>query len=290
MKNKVPAFVGPRFADWAGLQYHLLWAYEGPAPVVARDTTSASADTSCWLIRKGSVVLKTKGQSPVVARAGQWAFVASPVRHQRFSEDAELLSLHFQLTWPGGVQVVERGRNVVVDAARIPGLEKAARPVVKLLARHFPGAGAFLPERRCDRTAYFKTQALLPALLNAYLDAQEALGHRSTPQAGPDERVAKAAMRLERMPVDRAWSEAGLNRELGLSRSHLHALFVAELGTTPRRYLERRRLAAAERLLGQTGRSVKAVAAELGFRHASHFCAWFRRLRGIRPSESRQKA
>lgn len=287
MKKGPDEWMTPRFAEWANLQYHLLWAYEGPAPEAARDRVSSSADTSCWLIRKGSVVLKTKGQATVTARAGQWAFVASPTRHQVFSDDAELLSLHFRLAWPGGVQVVERARNLVLDATRIPGLERAARPVAKLLARHFPGAGAFLPDRRCDRATYLKTQALLPALLNAYLDAQEIMGNRPLPGAGLDERVARAAARLECMPVDRSWSQDGLDRELGLSRSHLRALFVAEFGTTPRRYLERRRLAAAERLLDHPGRSVKEVAVTLGFRHASHFCLWFKRLRGVRPTEAR---
>lgn len=277
-----------RFIEWASLQYHLLWAYDGPAPEVARVGTYTSEDTSCWLLRKGAVVLRTTGQAAVTVHPGQWVFVASPGRHQRFSPDAELLSLHFQLTWPGRVTVVNRERNLVISADKIPQLERAARPVVRLLARTFPGAGAFLPGMRCTREAYLRVQSLLPPLLNAYLDAQDTLGNLPAMQSGIDERVLRASAEIDRMPIDQTMSEARLDRQLGLSRSHLDALFVAQLETTPRRYLEGRRLTVAERLLKQTQRSVKEIAIELGFRHSSHFCMWFKRLRGRSPTEFRK--
>lgn len=275
-----------RFVDWASLRHQLWWAYEGPVAEEARRGSYTDPDTSCWLVKKGSVTVRT-GRHAVTARAGEWVFVASPTRHQTFTDDAEILSLHFELSWPGGESVVDRTRSRVVPAARLPHLEKAARPVVRALRRAFPMAGAYLPEQPCDRALYLRLQALLPEWLNAYLDAQEALGVPVRLRGERDERVLRGLAELDRMPPDRRVERAELAARLGLSGSHLDALFVAHTGMTLRRYGERRRLDTAVRLLRSTDKSVKVVAFELGFRHVSHFCLWFKRLKGVRPSELR---
>jgi len=275
-----------RFADWASLQYQLLWAYEGPVPKIALEGSYTDMATSCWLVRSGEVTLRTGGRK-VTAGPGDWVFVASPTRHQTFTADAEILSLHFELSWPGGESVIDRSENLVVPAATIPQLEKVARPVARTLRRHFPQAGAFLAAERCNRELYLKVQSLLPALLNVYLDTQEFLGNPPTLRGGRDERVLKGIGELDRMPLDRIIGRLELAARLGLSPSHMNALFSVHLGMTPTRYLELRRLNTAKNMLSRTSKSVKAIALELGFRHESHFCLWFKRLTQKRPSALR---
>lgn len=293
MKPRAPVCSGQsfvpvmRFVDWASLRHHLWWAYEGPVVVEARRGSYTDSDTSCWLVKKGTVTVRT-GRQAVTARAGEWVFVASPTRYQAFSDDAEILSLHFELSWPGGESVVDRTKNRVVPAARLPHLEKAARQVVRVLRRAFPLAGAYLPEQPCDRALYLRLQALLPELLNAYLDAQEELGVPVQLRGERDERVLRGLAELDRMPLNQRMDRVKLGARLGLSGSHLDALFVAHTGVTLRRYGERRRLDTAVRLLKSTDKSVKVVAFELGFRHVSHFCLWFKRQKGVRPSALRE--
>ncbi|MFA6961344.1 MAG: helix-turn-helix transcriptional regulator [Opitutaceae bacterium] len=276
-----------RFIDWASLHYHLLWAYEGPVPRIALEGDYTDSATSCWLIRRGSVVLRI-GRQVVTARPGDWAFVASPTRHQTFTADAEILSLHFDLTWPGGESVINRTKNLIVLGSHVPQMEKAAMQVVRVMRRHFPHAGAFLATERCDRALYLKIQSLLPGLLNAYLDTQETLDNPPTLRGGQDERVLRGVAELDRVPLDRRIGQPEIATRLGLSRSHMDALFTAHLGVTPRRYLELRRLETARRMLSRTGKSVKAIALELGFKHESHFCLWFKRQHGTRPSALRE--
>ena len=214
-------------------------------------------------------------------------FVASPTRHQAFTADAEIMSLHFELSWPGGESVIDRTRNLVVPSTQVPALEETAMRVVRVMRRHFPRASAFLATECCDRPLYLRLQGLLPSLLNAYLDTQEALGNPASLRGGRDARVLHGVAELDRVPLDRRVGQPEIAARLGLSRSHMDALFTAHLGMTPRRYLERRRLETARHLLVRTDKSVKAVALELGFKHESHFCLWFKRLHGTRPSALR---
>ena len=67
-------------------------------------------------------------------------------------------------------------------------------------------------------------------------------------------------------------------------------LLQQHLGIGMRVFLERRRLdAARKRILADTT-TLKEIAFTLGFRHASHFTAWFRRHTGVSPSVYRSGA
>jgi len=279
-----------RFRDWASVRHGLVWAYEGPVHPPARTGRYTSADTSCWLLRRGHVVIKTPGQPAVTARAGDWVFVARPARHQAFSEDAELLSLHFHFSWPGGEPVVEQPRTRVFPAAGHPALERAARPIVRLVRRHFPRAAAFLSEEVCTLPLYLRLQHLLPLWLSAYLETQASLGVFPRRTGAMDDRVLLAIMELDRQPLSWKFSEARLHAVAGLGHSQLHALFIRATGLSPRRYFERRRLEAARQLLAHTRMSAKEIAIDLGFRYESHFSQWFRAKTGKPPLAARSQA
>lgn len=61
-----------------------------------------------------------------------------------------------------------------------------------------------------------------------------------------------------------------------------------QFGIGLRMFLERRRLDVARERIVADDDTLKEIAFALGFRHASHFTAWFRRQTGVSPSEYRQ--
>ncbi len=272
-----------RFQDWASVRYALMWAYQGPVQPMGKRGTWTHTDPSCWLIRKGRVTVTAAG-GRVTATAGQWVFVATPTRTQHFSDDAEILSVHFHFTWPGGEPVIEQPRSVVFAAADQPQLEKAAMPMVRLVKKNFPRASAFLPTAKCTFPVYLRVQDMLPRWLSAYLEAQAWLGVFPKRVGAMDDRVLRTIMELDRHPLSQKFSETTLVNHVGLGRSQLNALFLKATGMSPRRYYERRRLDECERLLTHTQMSSKEIALDLGFGSESHFSHWFRGHKGVSPS------
>ncbi len=282
----LPAF-HMNFRDWASLRYHLLWAYEGKVHPSALNLTTTDPDTSCWLLRKGEVELTTKGKRTCI-RANQWVFVASPTRHQIFSEDAEILSLHFHLSWPGNLPVFEQESNQVLEARDHPALERTAKPLVRQLRRIFPGANAHLPILPCTLEPFFRVQNLLPLWLIAYQEAQARLGVTPRRLKITDDRILQAASDLDHQPLHEPFSEESLSARIGLGHAQLNALFTKFLGLTPAKYFERRRLEESKSMLRQTNTSIKEIAFTLGFRHESHFSMWFRRMQRQTPTAFRR--
>jgi AraC-like DNA-binding protein len=77
---------------------------------------------------------------------------------------------------------------------------------------------------------------------------------------------------------------------LGLSYRQLARHFTAALGVSPKRYQLLARIREAKRLLAETGMSVTAVAAELGYPSSQHFATQFLAEAGATPSQWREKA
>jgi transcriptional regulator GlxA family with amidase domain len=73
-----------------------------------------------------------------------------------------------------------------------------------------------------------------------------------------------------------------------LEPSYFTRLFTSHFGMPPSRYILRRRLAAAQRLLRQSDVSIDSIAGELGFCDAFHLSKAFRRVVGVPPSEYRR--
>jgi AraC-like DNA-binding protein len=95
-----------------------------------------------------------------------------------------------------------------------------------------------------------------------------------------------------------AWKQAGQNLHrmrtladvaalLGISESALRALHRKALGTSAGEHLRELRLTRAEELLVSTDRPLGAIAAAVGYRHASTLTAAFRQRRGKTPGEYR---
>mgnify|MGYP001766377848 CR=1 FL=1 len=76
----------------------------------------------------------------------------------------------------------------------------------------------------------------------------------------------------------------------GVSRSHFMRMFKASTGQTAHAFIANSRLAAAQDLLRQEQRSIKEIAALLGFSSPGHFTHAFRREKHMTPSEFRRLA
>jgi AraC-like DNA-binding protein len=76
---------------------------------------------------------------------------------------------------------------------------------------------------------------------------------------------------------------------VGLSQSHLRALFEKWLGESPRRFHMRCRIELAKRLLSEQGLAVFEVAAHMGFADVHHFSRVFKQMTGTSPSRYSQQ-
>lgn len=103
--------------------------------------------------------------------------------------------------------------------------------------------------------------------------------------------LAQQAARLLDEPE--AWDGAApsighLAARLGVSDRHLRRIFEAQLGVSPLRYLQTRRLLAAKQLLADTDLPVSAVALASGFASLRRFNAAFSAHYGLSPVQLRR--
>ncbi len=95
------------------------------------------------------------------------------------------------------------------------------------------------------------------------------------------------AMQLIKSRLDHPWRLDELARLSGISRQHLIELFRSECGRSPMQYLLQLRLDEARRQLKHTGKSVTAIAYDLGFSSSQHLSSAYRKNFGHTPSTGR---
>jgi AraC-like DNA-binding protein len=207
---------------------------------------------------------------------------------QDFTEDARLLSINFSLEWPSGDSLV--APFLVIPAKDHPGLATAARPLVALLRKEFPGVRHDLQSHTSSPTSFFRLQQMFSAWVLAYLEAVQAAGEQPSRMTGVDPRVMTALRALDRHRWSDRFTEKDLAEKVGLSAGHLDRLFVSQMGATPRGYLQKRRLESARAMLREPRMTIKEVGYDLGFSSPAHFCHWFRQATGESPREFRAVA
>src|ERR1700685_3018781 len=89
--------------------------------------------------------------------------------------------------------------------------------------------------------------------------------------------------------LDEDLSLAALADQAGLSAFHLHRVFSAAAGETPKQFTLRLRLARASAMLLTSADSVLDIALECGFQSHEAFCRAFRRRFGMTPSVYRTR-
>lgn len=111
----------------------------------------------------------------------------------------------------------------------------------------------------------------------------------ATPPDGGD-RAAEAiapALRLIDAHLTAPPSVAALADACGISSDHLTRCFTAACGTTPARWIQQQRIAAAAERLAD-GATIEAAARATGFANRAHFSRVFRRVTGTTPGMSRR--
>ena len=78
-----------------------------------------------------------------------------------------------------------------------------------------------------------------------------------------------------------------ISDRVGISVRQTERLFREQLGTTPKGFYLKLRLAWARTLLRQTVNTISAIGLECGFGSSSHFSHAYKRVYGIAPSEER---
>ncbi|MES2462815.1 MAG: helix-turn-helix domain-containing protein [Armatimonadota bacterium] len=101
-----------------------------------------------------------------------------------------------------------------------------------------------------------------------------------------DERVLRArSYLLEHLSEPMMMS--ALAREVDLSVSRLAHLFREQTGQTPQQFMEAERMARAQQLLERTGRTISAIALEIGFENPFYFSLRFKKHTGLSPRDWR---
>ena len=80
---------------------------------------------------------------------------------------------------------------------------------------------------------------------------------------------------------------ADLAEKVGLSTAHFARSFTTSFGHTPHRYISRRRIEEAGRLLLSSSQPITEIAMQMGFYSHAHFSQVFREYTGMTPTEAR---
>jgi AraC family L-rhamnose operon transcriptional activator RhaR len=100
--------------------------------------------------------------------------------------------------------------------------------------------------------------------------------------------VRQTILLLARQPAE-PWTMAALAGEVGVSVSHLHREFRAQLGLTPMAWLAKTRAEVAASLLLQTDQPIAWVGRQVGWADPNYFSRCFRRAYRMSPTTYRQR-
>jgi AraC-like DNA-binding protein len=95
-------------------------------------------------------------------------------------------------------------------------------------------------------------------------------------------------MRIVEQNLQHELTIGELAEAVNLSAGRLAHLFTSQIGTSPQRYLNTKRMEQARLLLGNGVLSIKEIAAEVGIPNSSRFCRSFKAQYGITPKAYRQ--
>ena len=222
--------------------------------------------------------------------------------HQSFTHGGEK---HF--TSPGGVILINPGAAHTGEAADEKGFQMCClyptashmeSMVLELTGRH--QGLPFFPEVRVDDSRTARSILTLHRLLSRETSNLEAETHFTFTLAALIRRHAD--LKFTEMPLGREQEAiqrarhyiedcfpqsitlAQLAAEVSLSPYYFLRAFRADVGMPPHTYLESVRIGHAQRLIRQ-GKSLAAVAAEVGFSSQSHLTRCFKRIIGVTPGQ-----
>ncbi len=269
---------------WDGLRVTLVRCVEGPP--LGRQGWFHGVVFTVFHLLEGSVKMRKDGRAGR-AGAGEWIACRPGKRFQDFSESARILSIHFLIEAPASAAAWTGEPLVTLTADR--ELEASARALrATAVLRRTKVRGKISP---LSEPATFAESVELQAAATTFLARLLVLLERAGMcyEAPPvrDPRVRDTRQRLALASLRTRFSRAELAARSGLSPAQLDRLWRHELGITPARFWNGRRLETACTLLQGDARTVKEIAHEVGFGHPSQFSSWFARSMGESPSRFR---
>jgi AraC family transcriptional regulator of arabinose operon len=135
--------------------------------------------------------------------------------------------------------------------------------------------------RRGDALGARQSQLCLEQLLMLVLEDSV------SPPPGPVDQALEEITLAIRQDPTRRWSVPELAERAALSRAQFTRRFIAQVGTSPARYLIQARIDRAHQLLTETTMSVTQVAATLGYTDIAYFSRQYKRHTGHSPRRAR---
>jgi AraC-like DNA-binding protein len=237
-----------------------------------------------FFVERGEVRIRADGVEIVVPR-GQAFFSAPGLRQHWFAKNTRLLSVGFRSQWPDGSPLFRSGLNF---AAKSPKLRLATVALFSAVhrGRRTMAYRESVTVKALGLSGWAAHEAAFAAWFSVFIETLHQLGVQPESRAPASRRrVDQLVAWLNSRPLDQSVPTLPPGFALGLRRAD--QILQQHLGVSLRVFLERRRLhAARERIVSDHG-TLKEIAFTLGFRHASHFTAWFRRHTGVSPSAYR---
>lgn len=271
---------------WRSLRHEWLWVYRAAVPHHSEWSQEIPVPAGVFFVEQGQVRIQAEGQEITVPR-GHAFFSAPGLRRQWFAPGTRLLSVGFRSQWPDGTPLYRSGLNLAVKA---PRLRLATLQLFRAIHRGRKSVTyreATQPATQAP-LAWLQHEAAFATWLTAFAATLQTLGVPPEARTGTSRRrVDQLTAWLNALPLDATTPTLPPGFPLGPRRAE--QLLQQHLGLSLRAFLERRRLQAAREqiLSGHSTGTLKEIAFTLGFRHASHFTAWFRRHTGLSPSAYR---
>jgi hypothetical protein len=216
------------------MRTELLWVYQGPiAAGKQKEVQDHSQGYWVWLLSKGSVRLQM-GSKTWKAVAGQWVVSPQGRTLQEFSDDAQILSIHFRCQWPTGDNLFSGQDAEVWNAREFPKLQRSASSLASLVHLHFPRARLELVEKQISYDVFLRLEHRFLQWLADFHHAMERAGRTLAHAGSVDERILKAAKLLHESPLCDNFPSDQLQRQTALDRAHLDRLFWKSFGVTTR--------------------------------------------------------
>lgn len=277
-----------RFLDWNGADLHLVFCYEGGIPPVGKGQTTARFN-SAWRVMTGWVEVTCEGLPAVRGQPGDWVFLPPGQRLQRFSDDAQILSIAFVANHLLNQPIFRDGLPVALKAASSPPLDRSANRFLKLATGGRKNFRFDTWEMRGDMGAYLKLKIAFLQWLVSFTTALEQLDTRPKIQATADPLVADVLRIIRNLANRQELKVADLAERTGISTSQLHRRFTRSTGVSLHRYYSQIRLEAVVERVRRSKDSLKEIAYDMGFQHPANFSNWFKAKTGMTPSDYRAR-
>lgn len=266
-------------SSWETLKIKLLSLYDHPVEPQFMELHSTMPHYVLWYLRGGGLDFRADDGFRITLCRNSWILIPPGLgRRHAFRPGTPILSCHFVAEWPGGRPFFGLSSFCADQKGRwnslLPLLERIYEDQQEyhspITLKEQGERGLRIRELIHDLTAVLQ-QAGVPA----------------SPPVISDSRLQSVCAILDRLPYVGRIPYGELTRACSLSRVQLDRVFAAAFRITPKHYLARKCLQAANEMLMQSSTPVKEVAYRLGFSGSAHFCRWFCRQTGYSPQEYR---